>query len=209
MPLPGRIFAGDEELGKKNDDYRSRNGAIPIQLWSWMTSNPAPRMRKKRVALALIALLLLYLFFKNIPTDLGPVSERYDAGIPDQAYHGMPFSNPDAPTGPPPRSAVKSAAEDHFFNGQIRFYSLAASLQGIARTMGYREVNKNVLFAAADLKSVSRLMPMACEMARWNRNTVHFVFMGRDDLSVKDIHIVNGISECGVYWHGKRFYIIG
>ena len=207
MPLPGRIFAGDEELGKKNDDYRSSGGTAPIQSWLWMISNPAPRIRKKRVALGLIAAVLLYLFFHHIPTDLGPVPERFDAGIPDQSYTGSPYSNPEAPTGPPPRSAVKSAAEDHYFNGQIRFYSLAVSLQNIARTMGYREVNKNVLFAVADLQSASRLITLACEMARWNRNTVHFVFMGREDLPIKDILMLNGISECDVYWHGTEFHI--
>ena len=210
MPLPGRIFAGDVELGKKDDDHHRRpNGTIPISSWSWTTSKPALRLRRKRIVLGLIALSVLYLFFKNIPTDLTPASRRADIRVPGQTLGGAPLFYDSPSTEQPPRPVVKSPAEDHYYNGQITFPSLGVSLHRIARTNGYRDHNKNVLFAAASLKSVSRLIPMACEMARWNRNYVHFVLLGRDDLPLQDIQTANGIgTECSVYWHGKEYKMI-
>ena len=211
MPLPGRIFAGDVELGKKDDDHKRANGRIPVSSWSWTTSKPTLRMRRKRIFLAFIALYILYLFFKHIPTDLGPVSQRTDVRVPGQSLRGTPLSYtvPAPSTEQPPHPAIKSPAENHYYDGQIKFPSLGISLHGIARTNGYRENNKNVLFAAASLKSASRLLPMACEMSRWNRNVVHFVLMGRDNLPLPDIQLVNGVdTECGVYWHGEERKIV-
>ena len=203
MPLPGRTFARDEELGKKNDDHRPGNGTVPVPSWSWVTSKPTPRMRRRRVVYGLVAVLIFYLFVKNIPTDLGPVSQRFDTRVPGQTLAGVPLSYSDASVGQPPHPGVKSNSENHYYDGQIKYPYLAASLYGIARTMGYRDHNKNVLFSAANLQSASRLIPMACEMSRWNRNIVHFALMGRDDVSLQDIQTVNGIgAECDIYWHG-------
>ena len=203
MPLPGRTFARDEELGKKDDDHRPVNGTIPVPSWSWVTSKPTPRMRRRRVFYGLVAVLLLYLFVKNVPTDLGPVSQRLDTRVPGQTLAGVPLSYSDAPTGQPPHAGAKSKSENHYYDGQIKFPYLAATLFGIARTMGYRELNRNVLFSAANLQSAARLIPMACEMSRWNRNIVHFAIMGRDDISLQDIRTVNGVgAECDIYWHG-------
>jgi hypothetical protein len=39
------------------------------------------------------------------------------------------------------------------------------------------------------------MIPMACEMARWRRNSVHFVVMGRDNISVDGIKEVNGSRQ--------------
>ena len=205
MPLPGRMFAGDEELGKKNDDHRPSNGVIPVPSWPiWKTI--APRLRRRRVVLGLIACLVIYVFISNIPTDLGPVAERYDIRMPNPPSNRGSRALREAPTGQPPHPAGLSEVEKHYYDGQIKFYWLAASLHGIARTLGYREVNKNVLFAAGNLQSASRMIPMACEMSRWNRNFVHFVFIGRDDLPMSTIQELNGAgADCDIYWHGKEW----
>lgn len=64
-------------------------------------------------------------------------------------------------------------------------------------------MNKNVLFAASDLRSASELIPIACEMANWDRNDVHFAVMGRDNLELDEIRSVNGVDDdCKVNWHG-------
>ncbi|MCJ1381145.1 hypothetical protein MMC17_004254 [Xylographa soralifera] len=203
MPLPGRIFAGDEELGKKNDDHKPADGAISIPAWPWTKWKTAPRVRKRRLTIGLLIGLVVYFFFKNMPTDLGPVAQRVDTRVPGQTFGGIPF--PRIPSHKPPHPDGESELEKRYYDGPISFYSLGASLHGIAKTMGYRERNKNVLFAAASLQSASRLIPMACEMSRWNRNTVHFAFMGRDDLPLKDIQVLNGVgSDCGIYWHDAR-----
>ncbi|KAL9110144.1 MAG: hypothetical protein Q9187_008086 [Circinaria calcarea] len=191
MPLPGRTFARDEELGKKNNDHRPGNGTVPVPSWSWVTSKPTPRMRRRRVVYGLVAVLVLYLFVKNIPTNLGPVSQRIDTRVPGHSLAGLPLSYSDTPQLPHP--AAKSKSEKHFYDGPIKYPYLAASLYDIAWTKGYREPNKNVLFSAANLQSASRLIPMACEMARWNRNIVHFAIMGREDLLLEDIQTVNGM----------------
>ncbi|MCJ1472416.1 hypothetical protein MMC13_001064 [Lambiella insularis] len=205
MPLPGRIFAGDEELGKKDDDHRRTDGTIPVSAWSWTRWPVAPRVRRRRLFVVFILGLVIYVFFKNIPSDLGPVAHRIDTRVPGQTFGGMPLAIPKILSRKPPHPEGQTESEKHYFNGQIKFYKLASSLHGIARTMGYREKNKNVLFAAASLQSASRLIPMACEMSRWDRNAVHFAFMGRDDLPISDIQVLNGVGpDCDVYWHDAR-----
>lgn len=203
MPLPGRIFAGDEELGKKNDDHRQTNGTTLVSAWTWARWPVAPRVRRRRLLIGLMIGLVVYYFFKNIPTGLGPVAHRIDTRVPGQTFGGLPLVLPKFYSGKPPRPDGPAESEKHYYNGQIKFYKLASSLHGIAKTRGYRERNKNVLFAAANLQSVSRLIPMACEMSRWDRNSVHFALMGRDDLPIEDIQVLNGIGpDCNVYWHG-------
>lgn len=111
---------------------------------------------------------------------------------------------PQSPSGQPRHGEEQLPSERQYYNGQVKFYNLAASLHGIAKTMGFRENNKNVLFAAASLQSASRLIPMACEMSRWNRNAVHFAIMGREELPMDDIRTVNGVgTDCNVFWHGE------
>ncbi|MCJ1313369.1 hypothetical protein MMC25_007047 [Agyrium rufum] len=209
-----RLFLGDEELGKKYDDHKwTARPSTPRLGGSLSRGARLLRLRRKRVLLGIVVVVALYFFFRNIPTNLRPISERIDTRVPGQTYNGHPYSGhpvrgqgepPSQGNGPPPREAG-SRSEKHYFDGEVAFYWLSSSLYGIANTGGYRPVNKNVLFAAADLRAASRLIPMACEMSRWNRNTVHFAFMGRDEAMISEIQRLNGVGpECGISWHDAR-----
>jgi hypothetical protein len=66
-------------------------------------------------------------------------------------------------------------------------------------------VNKNILFAAANLKSAALLLPMACQMGNELRNYVHFALVGGSGIDIDDLRAVNGIDEsCQVIFHGMR-----
>ena len=194
------VFAGDEELGKKNDDHRPLNGAaVPAP---WYARRAASGMRRRRIFYGICALLFLYVFVKNIPTDLGPSPRSVRNPRPGDARK-LPSQSSDNPNKKPKRPVTPSAAEEHYYDGPIKFYKLALSLHSVARLGGQHEINKNVLFAASNLKSASEIIPLACEMARWDRNDVHLAILGRDDMDIAEIQKINGVEEdCNVHWHG-------
>ena len=152
------------------------------------------------------AVVMLYLFFQNIPTDLYPMEERFGM------QYGSGYGTRGAPELKEPHDAPDrdTNSEDdepqYYHNGPIKFYKLATSLHAIGRTLGSRQVNRNILFAASSLKSVANLMPMACEMGKWDKNYVHLAVMGRDPLPLQDILEVNGVhtNSCTVYFHDAR-----
>ena len=196
----GRILDGDEELGKKDDDHRPLN-ALPSSAWSARRSPST--WKRRRIFYAICAILLIYVFIKNLPTDLAPLS-RYAPNTQDPNPQKLPSDTKHPPTSKPKRPLIPSEAEEHYHDGPIKFYKLASSLHGVARLDGQHDINKNVLFAASNLKSASEIIPMACEMARWERNDVHFAIMGRDDMGINEIKTINGAAEedCNVHWHG-------
>lgn len=223
MPLQASIFADEAELGKKDDDRKpTARGATPLPSLSPRWKNAVPRLRKRRFIAFALALIALYFFFKNMPTGLTPVSERVDRRAPGRTVNGMPlgeytfprFSTPSPfssstfksgkPSKPEPGDGDESEQSEHYYNGDFELTSLSQSLQSLARNLRFGSHNKNVLFAAANLQSASRLIPLVCDMARWNRNTVHFAYMGRDDVSLDLIQELNGADiGCEVNWHGK------
>ncbi|KAL9585855.1 MAG: hypothetical protein Q9203_004083 [Teloschistes exilis] len=205
MSLFGRIFADDEELGKKDDD-RGRGKAKMLSP-PWSARKYPPWRRKRTVLYALMACIALYLFFKNIPPPDHPPIVRPHYARPSRDDHYTPPKtiNDSPPHKPPPRPGKISEAEKHYYDGPIRFYKLAVSLHAISRLRGHIEANRNVLFAASNLRSASELIPIACEMAGWDRNDVHFAFMGRDDLDMDELKLLNGVdNECNVNWHDAR-----
>ena len=219
MPLPVRIFADDAELGKKDDDHRP-SGKLhsPLPSLLWTARKPLPRIRRRRVAALTLLLVGLYFFFKNMPQGLLPVSQRYDRRTPGRTYSGLPLQIPKfggsvkddrpeetPPNGPPPESGSRDEGKsNHDYDGTVKFIPLLTSLQAIAGKMGYSTFNRNVLFSAANPKSASRVIPFACEMSRWNRNVVHFAYMGRDEMTLAELQRLNGAGEeCEVHWHGK------
>ncbi|WPH04691.1 Hypothetical protein R9X50_00758400 [Acrodontium crateriforme] len=214
MPGHSRVYSKDEELGKRDDDFRpkQRSGASSIlQPWHW---------RKRRLFAIFSAAVVLYLFIKNIPKDLGPVDQRLNPAYKPHLYRPAetePVQIPQSKAPSPPKRPVNGEPTDapprpngvvgnHYYDGTIKYFRLASSLRSIAHTMGSRVVNRNVLFAASSLKSAANLMPMACEMAKWDRNYVHLGLFGRDDLSLNEILSINGVDrkKCGVYFHDAR-----
>ncbi|KAG9229149.1 hypothetical protein BJ875DRAFT_475684 [Amylocarpus encephaloides] len=207
-----RIFVGDEELGKRDDEYRPGKKS-PLGLgivWQQRRSPHMPLRRNvKRISLGILALISLYYFFYNMPTDLQQPRQRPN-------YHPAPPQSDKRPvldTNTPKKSAsvgkpgTKEEIETpaHDFSGPIKFYELAASLYAVAGTSGSELINRNVLFAAASLKSVSSLLPIACEMALQERSFVHFAMLGRDDMPMDIIKSVNGIGkECKIIFHDAR-----
>ncbi|KAK4193760.1 hypothetical protein QBC35DRAFT_371239 [Podospora australis] len=133
-----------------------------------------------------------------------------------------PHRKPDRPKAPPPPHEdededdqqrplvgqevdIVPAAGGRTFDGPILFRKLAATLQAISDTQGYQAVNKNVLFAAASLKSASVLLPMACEMGAELRSYVHFALLGGSEIGMEELRAVNGIDEsCQVIFHDGR-----
>lgn len=195
-PMHARVLSKDEELGKRDDDFRPKRSPMAtglLQPWRW---------RKRRIFTVLAVICLVYLFVRNIPTDLGSIDERM--GRAPKPGHAIEIQQ--EPSGAPPRPNVGRSDDKHYFDGPIKFYRLAVTLHGIARTMGAKPVNRNVLFAVSSLQSAANLMPMACEMAKWDRNYAHMAFLGRDPLPLEEILEVNGVSkeDCGVYFHDGR-----
>ena len=201
------LFAGDDSRGKKSDERaKPTNGAILPSAWSPKKTLPPPTRR--RIIYVLLALTAAYFFVKNLPSDQGPVN----AGRP---MYGRPppfWQSPRAPEQPlggpvsllppadaPPRSQEPDEEEEHYFNGKIRFYKLAATLHAAMSTSS----SDNVLFAASSLQSAANLIPLACAMGAQKRNHVHFVLMGRNDLDLEEVKGVNGVDkECKISWHG-------
>jgi hypothetical protein len=191
MPPSRKALEADEELGKKYDDYRL--GASRVNA-NTLPSLPTWRFpRRRRLLLGIVGIYLLYLFFKNMPSDLQPAMERYDPRFAKNgANHWLQSSMSD------------DSADKYDYDGPVRLPSLAKSLYHARLAPGAS--NQGVLFAAADLQSVSDLIPLACDMARQRINTVHFGLMGRDQVSIEGIQHVNGISpeDCPIIWHDAR-----
>ena len=211
-------FLADEELGKKDDDHRLRPGrSQQFRPKQWRPPRP------RRLLVGLVALYLLYLFFKNMPTDLPPAPERFNPAFAQARQAALQLqqqlqspSLTDTKQGPPDRDDSDTASKnEHYYDGKINFYSLAKSLHRFqGQSSRYKKpTNHVVMFAAASLRSVSDLLPLACQMANRRVNEVHFVLMGRDDVSIEGIQRVNGLDDasCPVNWHGTfqkcRFFL--
>jgi hypothetical protein len=201
MPLLGRIFAGDEELGKKDDDRKPKKSHLLPS--PWMARRSMPVFRRRRLVYGVVFLLLLYFLIQNVPLDFGLNWQRRGSRAPGE--NQVEFYEA-APTGKPPHPRKPSELEEHYYQGRIKFYNLAVSLHAAMSFGSRNRVNKDVLFAASDLKSASEIIPLACEMASWRKNIVHFSLMGRDELDISDIQELNGISDesCTINWHGRR-----
>ncbi|KAK4103594.1 hypothetical protein N658DRAFT_494095 [Parathielavia hyrcaniae] len=208
----GMMFFSHEELGKKDDDHKP---AKPHARWSAATGTPKNRMLK-RLAIAFALGVLVYLFINNLPTDV-PVRDRrrpvyHPESDPSKPRAPGPMPKlstgrkPPTPNLPPARPVQPDTAPLHaVYNGPIVFPELRSSLQAIYGTDGGSPVNKNVLYAAASLKSAALLLPMACQMAQELRNYVHFALVGGSDIDLQELRAVNGIDRsCQVIFHDAR-----
>ena len=174
--------------------------------WSAKQSAGPRASTRRRIIYILLALIAVYFFVKNLPSDLGPPpGGRPSFPQPELEPQSSAQSNkPTRGRHPPPEAPSQSGEftedDEHYFNGRIKFYKLAASLHASVTT----GTSDNILFAASSLRSASNLIPLACAMKSQKRNNVHFVFMGRDDMDMDEIKEVNGVNEdCDVAWHGE------
>ncbi|KAL1955155.1 hypothetical protein VTO42DRAFT_8970 [Malbranchea cinnamomea] len=202
MSYSRRAFrGGDEEHGKKYDDP-SHPKNKPFDSTAWLQLLPR---RPRRVLFAVLGFVLLIVFVHNSSTNLPHASERLDRA---PSYVPPDRNTADPPRGPPPRfdGRIPAPGPDHYFNGPIKFYSLAKSLYSTQGKERLQKEDNVVVFAAADLKCVSDLLRLACEMARHKVNRVHFAVMGRDEVPIDGIQKVNGIIEadCPIVWHDGR-----
>ncbi|RDW62941.1 uncharacterized protein DSM5745_10052 [Aspergillus mulundensis] len=203
MPSPKRLFLADEELGKKDDDHRLKNH--PEQRWQ---PKPWKLVRRRRVFLIPVILYLIYMFFKNMPTDVPPARDRLQSKLPP-THHVM--SDTPLPPGlsrsdPPPRAEPDGRDKDDlYYEGKLQFYNLARTLK-LFSGHGGKSPSSATVFAGASLGSVSDLLPLACRMANHKKNAVHFVLVGRDDVSIEGIQRVNGLNgeTCPLNWHDAR-----
>lgn len=209
----GSMFLSNEELGKKDDDHKPTGFAPMRAQWSAATRT-SPRKTLKRLAIAFALGVFVYLFIKNLPTDV-PIRDRRHpvyrpAPVPDGPPTPAPMPNPkpvrkpERPSPPPPAPTPQPAAPAARYNGHVVLTKLTSSLYAVSgTTMGFSTSNRNVLFAAASLRSAALLLPMACQMAAELRSYVHFALMGGSEIEMEQLRLVNGIDDsCQVVFHG-------
>ncbi|KAI0910085.1 hypothetical protein F4823DRAFT_388239 [Ustulina deusta] len=211
------FFMSDEELGKKDDDHKLVNSASQRRSSSWQPARVPPRRSLKRIGLVFVVAAFVYLFVHNIPI-LGPDNRMRRPEYPHTL--GRPPSRPNKPPPEiamhPPDPAAQAQTQtqaqapalntvERNFNGPIKFVNLAVSLQAISSTRGSQVNNKNILFAAASLKSAATLLPMACQMGMGLKNYVHFALLGRSDIHMDRLWEINGIDKsCIIIFHDAR-----
>lgn len=207
----------DEELGKKDDDHNFKP-ARRHHHHSNTSWGHAPRWRRKRVLIVLgfclFTVVLHYMRGGRVATPEGLTSThhnpfKYTKPTSESGYEEEHTrADVKEPRGPPPgiRAPRRGEAAPHTFDGVYKFYRLAKSLRGAAHTDGYRRLNRNVLFAVSSLKSAATMLPLICEMAKWNRNWVHAAFLGREDIPLEDLLDINGVDRksCPAIWHDAR-----
>jgi hypothetical protein len=165
MALPPRLYAGDEELGKRDDDHKPGTKRPLGAAWQQRQLPHAPLRRTvKRMALAILALIVLYYFFKNMPTDLTNPRPR-----PHYDHSGGRHSPVGGSTAPPPTQNPTPGLEpqetaeqpQHNYNGPIRFYELAASLRLATKKIS-SDGNKNVVRASRSILCLFMLTMPSC-----------------------------------------------
>ncbi|KAL1862585.1 hypothetical protein VTK73DRAFT_6748 [Phialemonium thermophilum] len=202
------LFLTDEELGKKDDDHKPAKLPLrPGHLWS-----PALRPTRKTVKRSIFGLLLcicVYLFVKNIPTDVPirdhrrPVYEHDGSGT-ERRKPGVPLAKP-APAPKAHGQKTDPSLVQHGYNGPLQFLNLASSLYAITNTKGGYLANRNVLFAASSLKSAAGLLPLACSMGAELRSYVHFALMSRSEIELEELRRINGVDDtCHIIFHDAR-----
>lgn len=223
------LFLGDVEMGKKDDDHNRGGASSGSGLrtgWAaltsaWASARVHPRKFAKRLVIAITVGFFIYIFIKNIPKN--PVRDhrrpvyhnqgelqagRAAAGQGLQPVRQQPPQPPKKAPPPPdaaPAAPAAAAAAAETYDGPLRFVSLGESLRGISATRGSFLVNKNVLFAAASVKSMTRLLPLACQMGSELRSYVHFAIMSRSTITLAELQQMNGIdASCNIYFHDAR-----
>ncbi|KAL2200575.1 hypothetical protein P885DRAFT_66233 [Corynascus similis CBS 632.67] len=199
----GIMFLGNEELGKKDDDHKPTK--IPLIRPRWNAAARTPRSKLvKRLAIAFALGLFVYLFISNLPTDVPIRDRRHPVYLPNSgSANSRPGWKANRPSFLAPGTQTgDSAPPNPPYNGPLLFRNLLPSLEAIQSTEGASSVNKNILFAAASLKSAALLLPLACQMGGELRNYVHFALVGGSGIDMGRLRALNGIDEtCQVIFH--------
>lgn len=200
----------DEELAKKDDDV-----LLPRPSRPWQPINSrrrSSRLRYIAYAAVVVALIFLVRAFTISSEDIVrpySSSERYFPDYPDR-FEGLRkaiLESPKVETEQETSKALPKEEPHHAvkYNGPVKFPALGASLRTIGPTGGAYAKNRNVLFAAANLKSVANLLPLACGMAFERENFVHFAFMSQSEIPLKDLLEINGVGKhCSIIVHDAR-----
>lgn len=198
--MPGRAVLPVHEA--KKDDDRWKASSRSQQPWIGFTN--LFKHRRRRILVLAIAIYIVYWVFTrsniNFTVDLRNPK-------PNPTYR-LDESVPEPKRPPPGLKMSKGAGPPREYDGPLAFYRLPDSLRKAAyQTNGFYHVNRNVLFAASSLESVSTIIPLACEMAIWNRNHVHIAFTGREDIPSNKLLEINGwnnATACPAMFHDAR-----
>ena len=218
------LWLGDEELAKKDDDLPIARSAKHGTQWKGAR---VPRRRVLgRFALYLVAAIALVFLLRRItytPEEdiVRPYStHRFpDYGKPNPKQGGFPPRHRDdrLPAGDIPSQKAQDMdakqkqkqKQGATYNGPIRFPALGDSLRKSGMMSGPSPKNRNVVFAAASLQSAATLLPLACQMAAEELNTVHFALLSRSDISFGELLKTNGIDKgCQIATHGELADVI-
>ncbi|RYP13707.1 hypothetical protein DL767_010611 [Monosporascus sp. MG133] len=203
-------FLSDVELGKKDDDHNKHAKDRGLRTTQkWLPSRGPRRRSLKAIALLAIIAFLVYAFVTNMPASLGPnplmrrpTFEHVPPRPPPRVH---PVQRPPPSQANPRSRAPPASPPERTYNGPVKFLELASSLHAITPTQGSMAVNKNVLFAAASLKSAATLLPIACQMGAELKSYVHFALMSRSNIDLAELQKVNGIDEsCNLIFHDAR-----
>jgi hypothetical protein len=203
------MFFGKEQLIKKDDDHKPTKLSPLRAQWS-ATARTPPRKTLKRISIVFALFVFVYLFITNLPSDVPIRDRRRPVYQPPPVGNKLPAPGPMPKLKPdrkPPRPDAPSTEPAPAVAGRdvpLLFQPLASSLEAIySSTGGGSALNKNVLFAAANLKSAAVLLPMACQMGAELRSYVHFALMGGSEIDLEELRAVNGVDDsCQVIFHG-------
>lgn len=199
-----RLWANDEELAKKDDDLNARQQG-PNGQWQSAVRTPRRRSVARLVAYVFAACLIVFTISRLFGSNGDSVADAYANRI---TSNDMPhYDAPRPPSGGKNDGGGQGmqVEQKKTYSGPVKLPQLGQSLHAIAGTQGKQTKNRNVLFAAASLKSAATLLPLACQMALERQNYVHFAFMGRSDIALKELVKLNGIDdECQLILHDAR-----
>ncbi|KAI9649532.1 hypothetical protein NHQ30_002112 [Ciborinia camelliae] len=155
MPPPPRLFHGDVELGKRDDDHKPGSNT-PLGL-AWKHRRPHVQRRSiKKIIIGLLVGIGLYYFYKNMPTDLQNPRQRpnyiqSEGALAQAGSKGTSGSK--AQSSHLNSNQVSKTNDDEStkipgdFNGPIKFYQLASTLHAMSKVRGSDPINNNVVCA--------------------------------------------------------------
>ena len=186
-----------ENLAKRDDNYRPERYKIP-STWRF----PRFYVRKRRLILFILAIVIVWLIWSF--SSANEQDNIFRNGGNTGRLFGLPKSRSESIQDQ--RNYDLNDPSSQFYAGSINLPELTDSLYSSLETDPYSEISQSVLFAASNLSSISRLLPLACEMARRERNFVHFVILSRESLPLKTILEINGVytKHCPMFTHDGR-----